>query len=45
MKWLLEKWNVPYTASTVLANFRAEASKRNELNGCIKGKIVTDKTL
>lgn len=45
MKWLLEKRNVPYTASTVLANFRAEAIKRDALNGCIKGKIVTDQTL
>jgi len=45
MKWLLEKRNVPYTSSTVLANFRAEAVKRDALNGCVKGKIVTDKTL
>lgn len=45
MKWLLEKWNVPYTASTVLSKFRAEATKRGALNGCEKGKIVTDSTL
>ncbi len=45
MKWLLEKWNVPYTSSTVLNNFWAEAIKRDALNGCKKGKIVTDKTL
>ena len=45
MKWLLEKRNVSYTASTVLANFWAEAVKRNELNGCVKGQIVTDQTL
>lgn len=45
MKWLLEKWNVPYTSSTVLANFRAEAVKRDALNGCEKGMIVTDQTL
>lgn len=45
MKGLLEKWNVPYTASTVLNNFWAEAVKRDALNGCVKGKIVTDKTL
>lgn len=45
MKWLLGKWPVTYTASTVLSKFRAEAINRNELNGCVKGKIVTDKTL
>ena len=45
MKWLLWKRNVPYTASTVLANFWAEAIKRDALNGCEKGKIVTNKTL
>jgi hypothetical protein len=45
MKGLLEKWNVPYTSSTVLNNFRAEAVKRDALNGCVQGKIVTDKTL
>ena len=45
MKWLLEKWNVSYTSSTVLNNFWAEAIRRGELNGCVKGKIVTDKTL
>lgn len=45
MKGLLEKWNVQYTASTVLSKFRAEAVRRDELNGCVKGKIVTDKTL
>ncbi|MCX6825087.1 MAG: hypothetical protein NTY80_02570 [candidate division SR1 bacterium] len=45
MKGLLGKRNVPYTASTVLANFWAEAIKRDALNGCEKGKIVTDKTL
>ncbi|MCX6823597.1 MAG: hypothetical protein NT085_00515 [candidate division SR1 bacterium] len=45
MKGILEKWNVPYTSTTVLAKFRAEAVKRNALNGCVKGKIVTDTTL
>jgi len=45
MKWILEKWNVPYTSTTVLTKFRAEAVKRDALNGCVKGKIVTDKTL
>ena len=45
MKGLLEKWPVTYTASTVLSKFRAEAVKRDELNGCQKGKIVTDTTL
>jgi hypothetical protein len=45
MKWLLAKWNVPYTASTVLSKFRAEAVKRDALNGCVQGKIVTDATL
>ena len=45
MKWILEKWDVPYTSATVLTKFRAEAVKRNALNGCVKGKIVTDKTL
>jgi len=45
MKGLLEKWNVPYTSRTVLNNFRAEAVKRDALNGCVQGKIVTDKTL
>ncbi len=45
MKWLLEKRPVSYTASNVLTKFRAEAEKRNALNGCVKGKIVTDKTL
>ena len=45
MKWLLEKRNVVYTSTTVLDKFRAEAVKRDALNGCIKGKIVTDKTL
>jgi hypothetical protein len=45
MKWLLEKRNVPYTSSTVLSKFWAEAITRDALNGCIKGKIVTDKTL
>jgi len=45
MKWLLEKRNVPYTQSNVLTQFRAEAVKRDALNGCVKGKIVTDKTL
>lgn len=45
MKGLLEKWKVPYTASTVLNNFWAEAVKRDALNGCVKGKIVTDQTL
>lgn len=45
MKWLLEKWPVTYTSTTVLTKFRAEAIKRNALNGCVKGKIVTNKTL
>lgn len=45
MKWLLENRWVKYTSTTVLANFRAEAIKRDALNGCMKGKIVTDKTL
>lgn len=45
MKWLLEKWPVTYTSTTVLTKFRAEAVKRDTLNGCVKGKIVTDKTL
>jgi len=45
MKWLVEKWNVQYTASNVLTKFWAEAVKRNALNGCVKGKIVTDKML
>lgn len=45
MKWLLEKRPVTYTSTTVLNKFRAEAEKRNALNGCVKGKIVTDKTL
>ena len=45
MKWLLEKRNVPYTSSTVLSKFWAEAITRDALNGCVKGKIVTDKTL
>lgn len=45
MKWLLEKWNVVYTSSNVLTKFRDEAVKRDALNGCVKGKIVTDKTL
>ena len=45
MKWILEKWNVQYTSSNVLSKYRAEAIKRNALNGCVKGKIVTDKTL
>lgn len=45
MKWLLEKRPVTYTSSTVLDKFRAEAVKRDALNGCVKGKIVTDKTL
>lgn len=45
MKWLLEKRPVVYTSTTVLDKFRAEAVKRNALNGCVKGKIVTDKTL
>ncbi len=45
MKWLLEKRWVKYTSATVLENFRAEAVKRNALNGCVKGKIVTDKNL
>lgn len=45
MKWILEKRDVPYTSSTVLSKYRAEAIKRNALNGCEKGKIVTDKTL
>lgn len=45
MKWILEKRWVKYTSATVLANFRVEAVKRDALNGCVKGKIVTDKTL
>ena len=45
MKWLLEWRDVPYTSSTVLTKFRTEAVRRNALNGCEKGKIVTDKTL
>ena len=45
MKWLLEKWNVSYTSTTVLSNFWTEAIRRGELNGCVKWKIVTDKTL
>ncbi len=45
MKWILEKRGVKYTSATVLTNFRAEAVKRDALNGCVKGKIVTDKTL
>lgn len=45
MKWLLEKRNITYTPSTVLSKFWAEAVSRNELNGCVKGKIVTDATL
>jgi len=45
MKWLLEKWNVVYTSTNVLEKFRAEAVKRDALNGCVKGKIVSDKTL
>lgn len=45
MKGLLEKWKVPYTSTTVLNNFWAEAVRRDALNGCVKGKIVTDKTL
>ncbi len=45
MKWLLEKRPVVYTSTTVLDKFRAEAVKRDALNGCVKGKIVTDKTL
>ncbi len=45
MKWLLEWRDVSYTPSTVLTNFRAEAVRRDALNGCEKGKIVTDKTL
>ncbi len=45
MKWILEKRNVVYTSSNVLTKFRDEAVKRDALNGCVKGKIVTDKTL
>lgn len=45
MKWLIENWNVQYTSSNVLQKFRAEATKRNALNGCTQGKIVTDATL
>lgn len=45
MKWLLEKRDVTYTSSTVLNKFRAEAVKRDALNGCEKGKVVTDATL
>lgn len=45
MKWLLEKWPVTYTSTTVLTKFRAEAEERDALNGCMKSKIVTDKTL
>jgi hypothetical protein len=45
MKWILEKRPVTYTSATVLNKYRAEAINRNELNGCVKGKIVTDKTL
>gem|GEM_PF-3210744 len=41
----MEKWPVTYTSTTVLTKFRAEAVKRDTLNGCVKGKIVTDKTL
>lgn len=45
MKWLLEKRPIVYTSSNVLTKFRDEAVKRDALNGCVKGKIVTDKTL
>jgi len=45
MKWILEKRPVTYTSATVLSKYRAEAINRNALNGCVKGKIVTDKTL
>ncbi len=45
MKWLLEKWNVPYTSATVLNKFRAEAVKRDALNGCKKWIIVTASNL
>ncbi len=40
MKGILEKRDVSYTASNVLANYRAEAVKRDALNGCKKGMIV-----
>lgn len=45
MKGLLEKWGVSYTAKTALTNFWAEAVRRDALNGCEKGKIVTDVNL
>jgi hypothetical protein len=45
MKWILEKRPVTYTSSTVLSKYRVEATNRNALNGCVKGKIVTNKTL
>ena len=45
MKWILENRWVKYTSATVLANFWAEAIKRDALNGCVRWRIVTDKTL
>lgn len=45
MKWLLEKRPVSYTSSTVINKFWTEATTRDALNGCSKGKVVTDKNL
>ncbi len=45
MKGIAEWWDVSYTSSNVLTQFRNEAVKRNALNGCKKGYIVDAKNL
>lgn len=45
LKGMIEWWNVKYSAATVKSAFWTEAKKRNELNGCVVGKVVKGKNL
>lgn len=44
-KGMIEWWKLSYSPATVKSVFRAEAKKRDVLNGCVYGKLVKGENL
>lgn len=44
-KGMIEWWDLTYSPATVKSVFRAEAKKRDVLNGCVYGKLVKGENL
>ncbi|AHB41694.1 hypothetical protein P148_SR1C00001G0906 [candidate division SR1 bacterium RAAC1_SR1_1] len=44
-KGMIEGWKLSYSSATVKSVFRAEAKKRDVLNGCVYGKLVKGENL